>query len=97
MSPREVVLWLPGALTAGHQLMELCAGSGVIGRRHVGLLPAASLSMLIDALLVAAAPNRRSAALGNAVAFRQLAADHAYGSPPRASGTRSGWNRAWPK
>lgn len=55
MSSREVVLSLPGALTAGHQLVELCAGSGVIGQRHVGLLPAASLSMLTDALLVAAA------------------------------------------
>lgn len=55
MSSRRVLLSLPGALTAGHQLVELGAGSGVIGQRHVGLVPAASLSLLTDAVWVAAA------------------------------------------
>ena len=36
-------------MTAAHQLLELCAGSGIIGQHRVGLPAAATLSMLTDA------------------------------------------------
>ena len=39
---------LPAATTAGHQLVELCLGSGVIGQHRVGLPTAAALSILAD-------------------------------------------------
>ena len=48
MPPGAPVVALPAAMTAAHQVLELCAGSGVIGQHRVGLPAAASLSMLVD-------------------------------------------------
>jgi hypothetical protein len=68
-------LALPGVLTAAHQLVELTAGSGLIGQRHLGLGPAAALALLADGACVALAhdPRRRwdrflAVAAGTAVA-----------------------------
>ena len=55
MVPRVVLRSLPAAFTAGHQLVELGGGSGVIGQRHVGLVPAACLSLATDVVWLAAA------------------------------------------
>ena len=49
---------LPGALTFAHQAFELLAGSGIIGQRHVGLVPAAALAIAADAGCVAATADR---------------------------------------
>ncbi len=45
--------------TAGHQLLELCLGSGVIGQGRVGLVTAGSLSFMVDAGWVAMALSDR--------------------------------------
>lgn len=42
-------------MTASHQVLELCVGSGVIGQHRVGLPAAATLSILADAGWVAMA------------------------------------------
>ena len=56
---------LPPLMTAAHQLFELCAGSGVIGQRRVGLPGAATLSIVVDAgwLAMALADRRWDRAL----------------------------------
>ena len=46
---------LPAVITAGHQLLELCAGSGIIGQHRVGLPGAAALALMVDAGWVAMA------------------------------------------
>jgi hypothetical protein len=56
---RSSRLALPGVLTAAHQLVELSAGSGIIGQRHVGLGPAVALSLLADGACVVLAHQRR--------------------------------------
>ena len=50
---------LPGAATAGHQLLELCLGSGVIGQHRVGLPAATALSLMVDGGWVAMALAQR--------------------------------------
>lgn len=49
MPPGAPVTALPAVMTAAHQLLELCAGSGVIGQHRVGLPAAVSLATLLDA------------------------------------------------
>ena len=64
---------LPAVMTAGHQLLELCGGSGVIGQHRVGLPAAATLSLLADAgwVGIALADSRwdRALALGAGTAM----------------------------
>ena len=48
MSSSASLAVLPATTTAGHQLLELCLGSGVIGQHRVGLPAAAALSVLAD-------------------------------------------------
>ncbi len=49
---------LPTA-AGGHQLLELCLGSGVIGQHRVGLPAATTLSLVVDAGWVAMALDQR--------------------------------------
>ena len=59
MRSSPFVAALPGVATAGHQLMELCVGSGVIGQHRVGLSAATLLSIGVDAGWVAMALDHR--------------------------------------
>ena len=73
MRSSRFVAALPAVTTAGHQLVELCLGSGVIGQHRVGLPAATAVSLMVDAGWVALAldqrPWNRALALGGGTAI----------------------------